>query len=1136
MRKLLLLSFLIIAVIAHARQISEGEAASIASEFLNSAAVRQTPSKAGVRRAKAPNAANAEAAPFYVYNADDNQGFVIVSGDDRTNKILGYSNKGNFDYDNMPPQLKAVLDSCQMNLNRLTDITHVSWNSHTVASSSAGEEIILNTANWGQGYPYNLYTPEISGEKTLTGCVATAMSIVMKFNQWPSRARGGEHKWLNDNDQLTLNFDDFTFDFNNMPDNYTEGNFSEDQASEVSRLMQAAGAAVKTQYSVTASGANNWPIGHCMFENFLYSPESQYVYSGYFSDEEWINMVKIQINQNHPVILTGVNFETKGHAFVCDGFNQDNYLHVNWGWEGVNNGFFDPFMLGGFNSYIGMVINLYPDADARPEEYSPHYIDATGRIKKSYKTVETVRQNEPFDVHLADMHLVGNKPVGHFSVALTDADGKFIEVWKYESIFPEYTIDENWSLNQYDITGIIFKSKMQSDYRLQVVELLDNDECRIVLGTIDSPTSISVDGFECDMSSLCYDIVDPDNIIKGKEYLKDYTIPTGSDISQIIDVSGGVATIYIDGQYIGSVDGFMYSVPICFCLSDNRHVIRLIGKKYSDLVSKSYDVATPGSLSSLISPEDKENIYKLKISGNINIDDLLFMSTELHYMRHLDLRLATIVASQDNRKNYFPGIFTKDEETIIMQWNIDNIILPDNLEGLEDAALYLRYGEMPVLSMPPKLKDYGSATLMPQLSINTYRFAKVENPIPTDEESGLFLSLPEMRAGVILYVPVGSKELYEKSSAWQGFMEIRETDAPYVGEFVADDHYRYTAFTDFAIISGSSYFDDQDSYYLVAPKDIEIDGKTYPVHTNTPELLELYLTENENFELSGQVWNLISNKLKRDYSRTATDFYSTESTDILWVPGACESHHILDGYRVLPMWNFKIDKVKKLIKINTIQYQEAVEVVIDNIKINGVPVTQASYGHGLYVFDSLDNLTIEVMYSLHTSWNGRPLKECSTSTLYTPEFLGQMESTDLHIPCTSISLDPISAEGFVGEQIQISATVFPENAKKTLSWSSLDESIATVSDTGLVSLIKEGTTVILASATNESVVTASAECAVTVLETSGIGDVLSDKSVYVRIFNMQGIQVYEGPYSEAKLAPDYYIVVCGGKSIKVKTE
>lgn len=99
----------------------------------------------------------------------------------------------------------------------------------------------------------------------------------------------------------------------------------------------------------------------------------------------------------------------------------------------------------------------------------------------------------------------------------------------------------------------------------------------------------------------------------------------------------------------------------------------------------------------------------------------------------------------------------------------------------------------------------------------------------------------------------------------------------------------------------------------------------------------------------------------------------------------------------------------------------------------------------------------------------------------------------------------------------MSTVVNPNNAtNKTISWSSSDESIATVSDSGLVSLIKKGQAVITASATDESGV--SAECAIIVSETSGIGEVLSDKSVYVRIFNMQGIQVYEGPYSEANLA------------------
>lgn len=136
---------------------------------------------------------------------------------------------------------------------------------------------------------------------------------------------------------------------------------------------------------------------------------------------------------------------------------------------------------------------------------------------------------------------------------------------------------------------------------------------------------------------------------------------------------------------------------------------------------------------------------------------------------------------------------------------------------------------------------------------------------------------------------------------------------------------------------------------------------------------------------------------------------------------------------------------------------------------------------------------------------------------------------------SSILLNPLSAEGEEGEKIQINAEVLPEDAtNKTISWGSSDESVASVDGTGLISLLKKGTAIITASATDESGV--SAECVVVVTEYSGIEDILTDKNTYVKVFNLNGILVYEGIYSDANLVPDYYIVVCDGKNIKVKVE
>ena len=136
---------------------------------------------------------------------------------------------------------------------------------------------------------------------------------------------------------------------------------------------------------------------------------------------------------------------------------------------------------------------------------------------------------------------------------------------------------------------------------------------------------------------------------------------------------------------------------------------------------------------------------------------------------------------------------------------------------------------------------------------------------------------------------------------------------------------------------------------------------------------------------------------------------------------------------------------------------------------------------------------------------------------------------------SSISLTPSYVDGREGEELQLYATVLPEDAtNKTLAWSSSDEGVAAVNATGLISLLKKGTAIITASATDTSGI--SAECAVVVTGLSGIDDVLTDKSAYIKVFNLNGTLIYEGVYADANLMPDYYIVICDGNNIKVKVK
>lgn len=168
MRKLFLLMLSLVALCVQARQIFPDEAASIATTFLkidnsrhNKAAVRMAKSKA----VQSHSATAQETEPYYIFNASEDKGFVIVSGDDRAKKILGYSDKGSFDCDNLPPQLKDLLGQYAKQIESLPESapTDLSWTETSTSFSNESGSVLLETANWGQGYPYNAKCPVIDG-------------------------------------------------------------------------------------------------------------------------------------------------------------------------------------------------------------------------------------------------------------------------------------------------------------------------------------------------------------------------------------------------------------------------------------------------------------------------------------------------------------------------------------------------------------------------------------------------------------------------------------------------------------------------------------------------------------------------------------------------------------------------------------------------------------------------------------------------------------------------------------------------------------------------------------------------------------------------------------------------------------
>lgn len=306
--------------------------------------------------------------PFCVLNDSASNSFVIVSECESLPDILGYSDCGLFDINNVPPQLKALLEEYE----RLSQ--HIARFSRQRKISARKSQLLkessktLTTASYNQKEPYNKYCPT----DCYTGCVATALSIVMKHYEWPSQGRGSHsYEW----DGQTLGFDFTTvFDWDNMLNSYEEDEYSTEQGDAVALLSYACGVAVNMEYGTSASSASSREAQRALVKYFKYSPECVLLdrQRSNCSDEEWLAVIKEEIDGDRPVIYRGSSSDKKNnHMFVIDGYS-DNYVHVNWGWGGSYNGFFllSAMTPGDDGSDYScdnwMIINIAPDYEETP--------------------------------------------------------------------------------------------------------------------------------------------------------------------------------------------------------------------------------------------------------------------------------------------------------------------------------------------------------------------------------------------------------------------------------------------------------------------------------------------------------------------------------------------------------------------------------------------------------------------------------------------------------------------------------------------------------------------------------------------------------------------------------------------------
>ena len=335
-----------------ANPIDVAQAQSIAKKFCAEAVVknkmRKAPANAKMKLVYKSHGKKADNNLLYAFDRGTANGFVVVAGDDRAPQILGYTDTGSFDISNMPENMRWWIQQYEQQMRYLQDnpkarLTTPKRNVNVVAP-------LLGEIEWNQKSPYNANCPYMSyydedeeetvSGKAPTGCVATALAQVMRYHKWPNESKGNisyTTYTLKQNITADLNA---TYNWDLMLPTYTGVTATDEQKAEVAKLMYNVGAALKSDYTPSGTGATDVDVVPTLVRYFNYDPGARYVQRDYTAVNLYEQGLINEIEAGRPVPYGGVTKKNEGHFFVLDGINEDGYYHINWGWGGLSNGYF----------------------------------------------------------------------------------------------------------------------------------------------------------------------------------------------------------------------------------------------------------------------------------------------------------------------------------------------------------------------------------------------------------------------------------------------------------------------------------------------------------------------------------------------------------------------------------------------------------------------------------------------------------------------------------------------------------------------------------------------------------------------------------------------------------------------------
>ena len=863
MKKLYVFVLSVIAVLAaNAEPVSRSEALQKARQFMPG---KQFNADQAFSRSKR---VMADKEPFYIFNAEEG-GFVVISGDDRTVPVIGYSEKGQLLQDDMPDNLRNWLDGYAEQLQAIEngEATPALPRSAKVTRGVSAKPAIapLIKTQWNQSGPYSLLTPtythtnnnnEVVSDPTVTGCVATALAQVMNYYQWPASCLALEGYTTSTLELNVKALPATTFKWSLMKNSYSDSETGE-EAYEVSKLMRYIGQAIHMNYNLGENGGSAGSADmNVMINTFGYS---KHVYSesrGNYTTAEWEDMLYRELAAGRPVLYDGAANTGTGHQFICDGYDGNGLFHINWGWGSYQDNYFvislaNPTDTGigggsGKSGYIfrqAAVFGFQPATDGEPE--IPRINSNVDAFSASYSYVPTTTypveagwalwQNDQvlsvFEAYTKNTIIDYTKlNVGwsysysspksvSFGAGIPDGDYRLVQVWRPQGSTEDWTVMSSMKSLRVNISGnTLTICKPQYTPVTYTVNSVDFGG-KLAVGKV---AKIVVN-----LTNTCDANQEPLYLWVG-----DGSSWAGKSIASVDPGTTGNAEILYTPTNSGE-----YSVKITSDESGNEvmwsSTITIYGVVQTTIDGIVYKYVEGDDYADIVGSEASvfEN-QPLVIPSTVTID------AKTYYIRKIESSAFRLVKMTS--LTIGDGVESIETQAFMFCYSLTEVTLPSTLKSIGTSAFYNSY-KVASLVIPEGVESIGASafahchglrdvTLPSTLqSIGEQAFASkyLKNLIsnmqhPCTIASNAFDQVD--LAAAALYVPEGTKSEYQAAPVWKDFGSILQGEVKEIE--IAGITYRYITGEGIAdiIAADAAVLNSQP---LVIPGSIIVDSKSY---------------------------------------------------------------------------------------------------------------------------------------------------------------------------------------------------------------------------------------------------------------------------------------------------------------------